>query len=646
MGDSDASNSSSSSPRRRSSYDHDSASETESRQDGSSRAALRQLQATLTGAMEHLEGAQLQFFHVQRALSARQRRRRRPPAMDDASEPSWSLRVRLYTDFWTQFEAQVRTALAPCDDTDRALAALTVLARNVWGEMREPPASVFPHEPLMLVPADEDAGSRRPSGGNETTTVTAPLATLNVLADAAGSERKKPKAKPTSTAPAAAGSSRKSLAKPANQRKRRFQLGASVYRTLAGQEAAKVRAEAEAKAKYSNNVSPHENGRSDTKPVTGASTEPSGAKKRKTDVRSLVAVDADSDIDTPQAVRTSPEAAASDHEVANGVSPPPLHGPRRQRREDVLARMRTRVQEQLTANEVWPTLALPFPKHLLAFDTTAHAQLAHEHTRFWTQNIASFLDIVYAHAPQANRARLHQSKMRLLRRQRVLLSEYIETLGVAAVARLLLASDARDAFFFVKKYIALEQLSPTQLEQHLTHVHTPWTSPVTRSRQVSWYEIFTRKGATKQVLVDASPRVKQLIAQAHVQGDLAFDDVWMTQLATQAPWKQMLDAYGRAPDDDDEGDDGPQSPPARKKSTTGASPRTIGRVAIKEEHVGGASIYRSYSPQRGLLEQPERIVMQFSSASSDSSSSDESEFEDGCRSRASLGKRLRTSSRD
>lgn len=624
------------------------------RESEGSRAALRRLQATLTAAMEHMEGAQLEFFHVQRSLAARQRRRRRSSPAD--AEPSWSVRVRLYADFWARFEAQLRAALAPGAETDRALAALGAVASNVWGETRAPARDAFRDGALVLTPAVESAsGEAAPADGAADT--------------GARKKLKATRATPAATAAASAAMERGKVA-PLTVGRRKSLSTKTGFRSKEAAEAAAAREKAaederrRRKRYHHVGVSPHHSlvvngegddgqsyaaaaaGTGDGSSVTSesgpgdASAAQSPASKRKSEFMKEFGSSSDEDEQATLKLIPVPDPT-SDNDVAgdedgNEVAPvaaAPTNGTKGQRKDEALARMRQLVRARLVDDEVWPNLRLPFPKHLLMFDAKAHAKLASEHETFWRKNIAAFLDVVYSHPTQIERARLHQSKMRLLRRQRVLLTEYIEALGVEEVARNLLSPESRGAFFFVRKYITLEQLSAKQLEEHLAHVHTPWTSPVTQERQIPWWDVFTRKGARQEMIVDASDRVKREIAHAHFHGALEFDATW-TRLATQAPWKQMLEAL-RVTKADEADDGAPQSPPPRKKAAAG-----VGRVLIKEEHLGATS-YASYSPQRGLQE---RIVMQFSSASDDSSSSDESDLDDSSRQRSSLGKRLRTSS--
>ncbi|GAB9469281.1 hypothetical protein Gpo141_00006563 [Globisporangium polare] len=146
-----------------------SSSEQQHHSDGEDSAgpeALRRLQRKLTAAMEHMERAQLEFFHVERAFQENKQQgdqQLQNQQYEDKTSVPWSLKVQLYCEFWQQFVVQLRSALrGGGDDNDgdaydnenneRAIQTLSELASSVWGETRTPPQEVFRNGLIVLTP--------------------------------------------------------------------------------------------------------------------------------------------------------------------------------------------------------------------------------------------------------------------------------------------------------------------------------------------------------------------------------------------------------------------------------------------------------------------------------------------------------------
>lgn len=195
----------------------------------------------------------------------------------------------------------------------------------------------------------------------------------------------------------------------------------------------------------------------------------------------------------------------------------------------------------------WPFRALRFPSEFLFYDPDEHPLLARDHERFWSTYSPVYLEYVYHHPADVNeRRRVAAGKANLLRAQQKLLSKCIEAMGIREVAQSFTNKYASSVFFFVKDYLSLDRLTPAQLKTHLESVCEPWGSPVVSDRTVSWWEMLLRRErgqrAHLRVNIGISSRAKEMIATAHFNGELQFDDTWMG-LCCLEPWKSMLELH-------------------------------------------------------------------------------------------------------
>lgn len=214
-------------------------------------------------------------------------------------------------------------------------------------------------------------------------------------------------------------------------------------------------------------------------------------------------------------------------------------------RQQILLAIKPFCEEASTVR--WPFRALRFPSEFLFYDADEHPQLARDHERFWSTYSPVYLEYVYHHPADVNeRRRIATGKANLLRAQQKLLSNCIEAVGIQEVAKSFTNKYASNVFFFVKDYLSLDRLTPTQLKTHLESVCEPWGSPVVSNRIVSWWEMLLRRergqSAHFRVNIGVSSHVKELIAAAHFNGELQFDEKWVG-LCCLEPWKSMLDLH-------------------------------------------------------------------------------------------------------
>lgn len=723
--------------------------------------ALRRLQRKLTTAMEHMERAQLEFFHVERAFQDRKQQKQNQTCAEQ-SVP-WSLKVQLYCEFWQQFVVQLRSALRGDDDSNAyddesnelAIQALSVLASNVWGETRASPQEVFRNGPIALAPqtrptvhqhnrrlakhhenentavAFSEIGpyqdvaqcasrvkpamqslkslilsSAAAQNKSSTITIDNNVSGSNGKAAAHTASRPRKKIKTCAKEAGAAGNgtgtshkasaatgvngARQSVASEPSRgvqsvapkpRASETSSSALAAKSPAKSAPAKIRLDARNPSDMigffdrllaDRGLSPTA---SNQQGLTGTSPAASVARPQQHQRRKKVTVSLSAHKLLPVALEGEDEDDDNDDQAALQLVPIPKtpsnfsetivqikqgiagSGQRRvgsatshvKKKTKMIGtpryafneHLRQQIQDQLGASEVFPDIHIPFPREHLIFDPNEHPLLANHHEVFWQSNIAAYLEMVYYHPVAGDIKRVSLGKTRLLRRQRVLLGKYIETLGIVVVARKLQAQEATFPFFFVKSINSLDSLSSEQLSEHLDYLKEPWRSPVTQAHGVSWWEALLRKtsssGVKKHNVLEINEAAKQQIASAHFRGALEFDTLWL-RLSTQSPWKEMLDERRDArvgasltttnATCDDEHEHGlPQSPPHRKK--------VAGKVPMNRENtrVSNRDTKRWQWLQHFVNQKDHH-------AESSSTSSDEDDEDD---SGVKLGKRLRTS---
>ncbi|KAF1329312.1 hypothetical protein FI667_g6028, partial [Globisporangium splendens] len=465
-------------------------------------SSLRKMQSSLTAAMEHMEKAQIEFFHVERAL-----KREKSQHLVTPDDVPWSVKVHFYCEFWEKFKEQLQKMLGHdamesgpseqhrVEHNKRSLDALDLLAKSVWGETRTSAREVFRSGPIVLAAADN--GPHRPT--SSAVNGRPPIHSTGSLAfAAAGKKRAKTAAasRSTTTSTVLSGMKKKRLIPTSALNNSNPKVSAAVSSVM-----------------------------------TQLQTSPSADLMHNNE-----------DVSETSSVQQRQPS----------VEVPLKMKPRRRSKYNKFPLLQQELHAKLDSDDermAWPKLRLPFPRHHLVFDPEKYPELTSYHEKNWYSGIATYLEMVFCHpSSSGDRRRITTSKYQLISRQSELLSKYIEALGVYEVARnFLVNKDASFAFFFVNRFIELEFLSEKELKLHLRYVKQPWRSPITQQYQLSWWDMLSRKKKVDgleglQQIVLLSEAAKELLASAHFNQWLDFDAKWM-RVATEAPWKTMLDAY-------------------------------------------------------------------------------------------------------
>lgn len=631
-----------------------------SMQEGKRLEALCSMQTSLTAAMEQMEQAQLDFFHVERAFVHERARRDEVSA---ANAP-WSVKVHFYCEFWQKFMTQLQTILGVSGEEEEghdgdgrnnhSLDALNLLASNIWGETRASAQEIFQHGPIVL------ASRRHYSRGEEVRPMQKNTADVHGRPPA---QRRAPEWGSSSAVAINNRSEAVAGGGGAEKPRGRARKKAKTATTSSGAKQRLLSASG-GPGSFSSSTTTTERSPTATsfdvvEPPDRMHLPTIGARKKRSSVRassgrgdggssdgvntSEAAVELTSADRSGEAIREIKDEVVEDGENAKVLTSlsVPSRSTNRTSVYEKFPELQQRIHEKLENEDernAWPNLRLPFPRQSLFFDSKKYPQLAEHHEKVWQSGISSYLEVLYFHPSSIpDRGRIAQLKMGLFRRQVNLLSKYIEILGVHEVARsLLVKKEASFAFFFVKKFVSLECLSSEQLELHLKYLKEPWKSPITHEYQVSWWDTLIRKknvnNAGLQEIVLLSDTAKELVANAHFDRRLAFDDKWM-QLSKQSPWKTMLEEYRVS---------------TEKRQVVRRGKRSVAKPLIKQEERATTSPVAATQPSEKL-----RWLHQLATHLSDATGSDNGSDDagdananaSGSEQRPKLGKRLRTSKR-